>query len=119
MLKTLLKMIGLFIYNTLEWIVRILYLMLPFGLHILFLQLREKVNPITTISTFLSPDSRWTMVYDGVALVNSNPGAVRKKYENFKKWLKKMVPLFVTIAVLISILLLTWIAYVMYLNTIK
>lgn len=87
MLKALWKFIWLLVYNVLERVVKFIYLLLPLGFHMFVLQMREKVDPVTTLATFVSPDSRWSMVYDGLVLVNTNPGAIRKKAQNFKKWL--------------------------------
>ena len=51
---------------------------------------------------------------DGVALVNTSPGAVREKINNFKTWVKKMVPLWITLAVLTTITLIALIAVKVY-----
>ena len=73
----------------LEWACRIIYLMLPLGFHIFAMQMREKVNVVATLDTFVSPESKWAMIYDGVVLVNSNPGAVRARIQKFNTWLKR------------------------------
>lgn len=106
MLKTILKYLWLIIFETLEWICRIIYLMLPLGFHIFAMQMREKVNVVSTLETFVSPESRWAMIYDGVVLVNSNPGAVRARIRSFNAWLKRRIPFFITVAVILIIALL-------------
>lgn len=106
MLKALWKLIWLFIYNVLEWAVKIIYLMLPLGFHMFALQMREKINPVTTLPTFVDENSTWTVAYDGLVMVNTNVGAVRKRIKNFNNWCKKWAWLFITLAVLAIIALL-------------
>ena len=106
MLKALGKFIWLFIYNILEGICKFIYLMLPLGLHMFALQMREKINPVTTLTAFIDENSTWTVVYDGLVMVNTNVGAVRKKFKNFRSWCKKWTWLFITLAVLAIIALL-------------
>ena len=110
MLKIFVKFIWMIIYNTLESICKFIYLMLPLGLHMFALQMREQINPVTTLTTFINENSTWTIAYDGLVMVNTNVGAVRKKFKNFKLWLKKWTWLFITIAVLMVIVLLVIIA---------
>ena len=80
--------------------------MLPLGFHMFMLKMREKINPVTTLDTFVSPDSTWSMVYDGLVMVNSNPGAVRRNINRFNSWMKRRVPFFITVAVVLVIALL-------------
>lgn len=94
------------IFGMLEWACRIIYLMLPLGFHIFAMQMREKVNVVATLDTFVSPESKWAMIYDGVVLVNSNPGAVRARIQKFNMWLKRRIPFFITVAVILIIALL-------------
>ena len=74
------------------------------------LQMREKINPVTTLTTFVDENSTWTVVYDGLVMVNTNVGAVRKKFKNFNNWVKKWTWLFITLAVILIISLLVVIA---------
>ena len=74
------------------------------------LQMREKINPVTTLTTFVDENSTWTVVYDGLVMVNTNVGAVRKKFKNFRSWCKKWTWLFMTLAVILIISLLVVIA---------
>lgn len=111
MFKTLLRFIGVFIFNILEWLCRIIYLALPFGVHLFIMQMRERVDSVTTLTTFVSPDSKWAVVYNGVVLVNTNPGAVKGKINSFKFWLKKNAPIFLALGIIVIISLLGIIAY--------
>lgn len=111
MLKAFGKFIWLFIYNILEGICKFIYLMLPLGVHMFALQMREQINPVTTLTTFIDENSTWTMAYDGLVMVNTNVGAVRKKIKNFKAWCKKWTWLFITISVVAIISLLVIIAF--------
>ena len=101
MLKAVAKWLWLFIYNVLEWIIKVIYLLLPFGLHIFALQMRQLINPVTTLTTFIPPDSTWTMVYDGVVLVNTNVGAVRRRLNNVKNWFKTHSVLLIAFSIII------------------
>lgn len=74
------------------------------------LQMREKINPVTTLTTFIDENSTWTVVYDGLVMVNTNVGAVRKKISSFRAWCKRWTWLFITTAVLAIIALLIVIA---------
>lgn len=107
MLKTLCKFIWIGIYNILEWICRLIYLMLPLGFHMFALQMREKINPVTTLTTFVDENSTWTIVYPGLAMVNTDVGAVRRRLNNAQMWIKKYSWLWVTLTVLVIIVLLT------------
>lgn len=106
MLKAIGKFIWLIIYNILEGICKFIYLMLPLGVHMFALQMREKINPVTTLTTFIDENSTWTVVYDGLVMVNTNVGAVRNKFKKFNNWCKKWTWLFITLAVLAIITLL-------------
>lgn len=106
MLKAFFKFIWLIIYNILEWCFKILYLMLPLGFHIFAVQMRDKINPVTTLTAFVSENSTWTMVYDGVVIVNTNVGAVKNKIKNLKKQLLKMVPFFIGLFGVVVVILL-------------
>ena len=110
MLKLIFKVLWLFIYNILEWIVKIIYLMLPLGLHMFALQMREKISPVTTLTTFIDENSTWTVVYDGLVMVNTNVGAVRRRFKNTRIWFKNHTWLFVTLATIIVIVLLILVA---------
>lgn len=101
MLKAVAKWLWLLIYNVLEWIIKVVYLLLPFGFHIFALQMRQRINPVTTMTTFIPPDSTWTMVYDGVVLVNTNVGAVRRKITNVKNWFKVHSVVLIALAVIL------------------
>lgn len=111
MLKNLGKVIWAIMYITLEWICRFIYLMLPLGLHVFMLQMRERINPVTTLSAMVSENSTWTMVYDGVVMVNTNVGALRKRFSTIRAFLYRLRPMFITIAVLVIIGLLAVIAW--------
>lgn len=106
MLKKLLLFVWLFIYSTLEWVCRIIYLALPLGVHIFAMQMRDKAHVIQTLDTFVPETSQWSMIYDGVVLVNANPGAVRGRIKSFNTWLKRRIPFFITVAVILVIALL-------------
>ena len=110
MLKAIVKFIWLIFYNILEGICKFIYLMLPLGLHMFALQMREKINPVTTLTTFVNENSTWTVVYDGLVMVNTNVGAVRNRFKQFGNWCKKWTWLFKTLAVLAIIALLVVIA---------
>lgn len=80
--------------------------MLPLGFHMFALQMREKINPVTTLTTFVDENSTWTIVYPGLAMVNTDVGAVRRRLNNARMWIKKYSWLWITLAVLAIIALL-------------
>lgn len=84
-----------------------MYLALPLGFHMFALQMRDKINPVTTLTTFVNENSTWTVVYPGLVMVNTEVGAVKKRISNFKNWVKRYTWLWITIAVLVVITLLT------------
>ena len=111
MLKVIGKFIWLFIYNILEWTCRIIYLSLPLWFHMFALQMRQKINPVTTLTTFVDENSTWTVVYPGLVMVNTEVGAVRRRINSFKSWVARYAWLWITLAVLTIIALLAVIVW--------
>lgn len=106
MFKALLKYTWVFIFGILEWVCRIIYLMLPLGFHLFALQMRKRINPVTTLQLAIDENCTWTMAYDGLIFVNTNVGAVRKRFKLWKDKMRKLIPLWVTLAVGVIIALL-------------
>lgn len=92
------------VYSVLEKILKWTYLSLPLWFHMLILQLRDEVDTLPSINGYLHEDSTWTMVYDGVALVNSHPGKLKAQLNSIKVWFQKTVGWWITLAVLIVVL---------------
>jgi hypothetical protein len=114
MVRVIIAAIVVFTTSIFEWILKILYLMTPIGLHILLLQLREKADVINVIQTFVSEDATWTMVYDGVALVNAKPGVVRGRIKRFKSWVVSKKSWWITLSIIALLTVLTLIAVKLY-----
>lgn len=112
--KALYKILKWLVFGVLEKLLKFLYLSLPLWAHMFFLQMRERVDVLPSITGYLKEDSTWAVIYDGVALVNTSPGAVREKINNFKTWVKKMVPFWITLAVLTTITLIALITVKVY-----
>jgi hypothetical protein len=98
--------ISKFLVCVIDYIIRFLYLLTPLGLHILLLQLREKADVLPVITTYLNENSTWTMIYDGVAMVNTKPGLVRSRISRFVIWVKKMWILWLVLVILTILVLL-------------
>lgn len=83
----------------LELVARALWLLTPIGIHMLFLQLRQNVDKLPALTGYFDPDSTWQMIYDGCVIVNTNPGAVRKRANNIKNWFVKTKWFWLTLAI--------------------
>lgn len=74
------------IVNLVKWVLNITWLMLPLAFHVFLVQMRQKIDTLPAITTYYSADSTWTTVYDGVVIVNTNPGALRARISDIKYW---------------------------------
>lgn len=99
------------IKNTIKWflgsLLNFIWLMLPLGFHVFFVQMREKIDVLPALPLYVSENSTWMAVYDGVVLVNTNPGAVRKKFRNVRMWFEKNARILILLVVLLVGVLIT------------
>lgn len=112
MLKAFTKIIKNFLKDILGALLNFVWLMLPLGFHVFFVQMREKIDPITVLPIYFSENSTWMAVYDGVVIVNTNPGALRKRLKNIAAWFKKYTYLWITLCVLIITVSCVYVAVV-------
>lgn len=110
MFNALKKFISLIVVTLVEASARLIWLMLPLGFHVFMLQMREKVDKLPAINGYFDENSTWAMVYDGVVLVNTQPGAVSKRFEKIGLWFKKTRYRWLVAAVLIGLGCLFYIA---------
>lgn len=86
----LVKAIGKFflmlIVGVMDVILKIIYLSMPLWFFMLVLQLRKNVDKVTGLTIYYDEDSTWHTVYDGVVLVNTNPGGLYRKINSIKQW---------------------------------
>ena len=95
----------------LELVARAVWLLLPLGLHVFILQMRRDVDKLPALTGYFDENSTWQMVYDGVVIVNSNPGALFNRFNNLKNWFIKTRVFWYIAAVLAVIISLAYIAY--------
>lgn len=110
-IKRLFKLICMLLLWALELVARTIWLLLPLGIHVFFLQMRRNVDRLPAMSTYFKEDSTWQMVYDGVVLVNTNPGAVYNKFTNFKNWFIITRWYWLVLAVFVVVGSIAYIAY--------
>lgn len=111
LISRLFKFVLALLLGLLEMVVRFLWLLTPIGVHMLFLQLRSKADTLPALTGYFDPNSTWQMVYDGVVIVNTNPGALRQKALNTKKWFIKTKWYWLILIVLTTVAILGYIAY--------
>lgn len=111
LISRLFKFIMALILGLLELVVRAIWLLTPIGVHMLFLQLRTRVDKLPALTGYFDPESTWQMIYDGAVLVNTNPGALQKRANNTKKWFIKTKWYWLVCVVLAFLTILTYIAY--------
>lgn len=87
-------------------ILTILYLLLPIGLFMLIMQLRDKNNKANAIGTFLEDNSEFQFVFSDYMLVANKPNELKtktkKRLNNLNNFLDKWKWLFI-----VSILVVT------------
>lgn len=110
-LKAITKFILSLLFNILNGIVSFIWLSLPLWFHVFLVQMREKIDVIQSLDTYFNPNSTWTAVYDGVVIVNTAPGALRKKFDSIISWFRRKKHWFIILAVLITLGLLGYVAY--------
>lgn len=110
-IKKLFNIILMLILWTLEWVARIIWLLLPLGLHVFILQMRQKVDRLPALTGYFDPESTWQMVYDGVVLVNTAPNALYKRFDNTKNWFIKTRWYWLVLTVLVAVGSLAYIVY--------
>ena len=111
LIKRLFKLIFMIFLWALELVARTIWLLLPLGLHVFFLQMRKNVDKLPALTGYFNEDSTWQMVYDGVVIVNTNPGAVANRFKNIKNWFIKTKWLWVILAVIAVVGSIVYIAY--------
>lgn len=112
MLKVFLNIMQTFTKSMLDSLIKFIWLALPLGFHIFFVQMREKIDTLPALPIYVPPDSTWMAIYDGVVIVNTNPGAVRARLKQWYAKFLRLVPLWITIAVIAALSLLVYIAIV-------
>lgn len=110
-LKSILKFIFSIIYNILNGIVSFIWLSLPLWFHVFLVQMREKIDVIQSLNTYFDPNSTWTAVYDGVVIVNTAPGKLRRQFDSITSWFRRKKHWFIILAVLVTLGLLGYVAY--------
>ena len=110
-IKRFFKLVFMIFLWTLELVARTIWLLLPLGFHVFFLQMRKNVDKLPALTGYFSENSTWQMVYDGVVIVNTNPGSVEKRFNNVKNWFIKTKWLWVILAVLVIVGSVVYIAY--------
>lgn len=114
MIRALWRIIFEITRTLIEGTLRFLWLALPLGVHVFFMQMRESVDTLPALGTYVSQNSTWSMIYDGVVLVNTNPGGLKKKFAAIKTWFIVRKTLWVVLAVLLVVALLTCILIKLY-----
>ena len=109
-IKSLFKFFGGLLLIILDVLVRMAYLCLPLWFFMLILQLRKNVDKVTGLTIYYSEDSTWHTIYDGVVLVNTQPGALERRLLNIKNWFIKTKYMWIVVAILIIISTLIYIA---------
>lgn len=107
-LEALWKVIKDVAYKVTEGFLKFLYLSLPLWVHMFFMQMRERVDTISSITGFVDERSTWAMIYDGVALVNTKPGELKSRAHEVKEWFKRTKVYWIILAVVILLVDLTW-----------
>lgn len=75
------------------------------------LQMRNKVDKLPALTGYFDPESTWQMVYDGVVIVNTNPGALNKRFDNIRKWFINTKWFWIISIVITAVVSLAYIAY--------
>lgn len=107
MFKAFFKLLVDFIQGTLIRIANFIWLLLPLGFHVFLVQMRERIDTLPAITTYYSEDSTWTTVYDGVVIVNTNPGALRRRFRAWQAWFASKTYLWIALAILTVLILLS------------
>ena len=110
-IKQFFRLVFAIMFWILEWCARLLWLALPIGIHIFLLQLRTKADRLPALTGYFDPDSTWQMVYDGVVLVNTNPGAMFKRANAIQNWCIRTKWYWAILAIIVLLLSLIYIAY--------
>lgn len=110
-IKRFFKLISILLLWALELVARTIWLLLPLGIHVFFLQMRKNVDRLPAMSTYFDENSTWQMVYDGVVLVNTNPNAVYKRFADVKNWFIITRWYWLILAVLVVVGSIAYIAY--------
>jgi hypothetical protein len=76
--------------RSIELLFRITLFILPLGLYLLLIQMRDKASKISNISVYTNDDSVWQHVFPGFILVAINPRAFEQSYleinRKFQTW---------------------------------
>ena len=110
-IKRFFKLVFMIFLWALELVARTTWLLLPLGFHVFFLQMRKNVDKLPALTGYFSENSTWQMVYDGVVIVNTNPGSVEKRFNNIKNWFIKTKWLWAVLAALVVLGSIVYIAY--------
>ena len=68
--------------NILNKILTIVYLLLPVGLFMLVMQLRDKNNKATAINTFITDNSEFQFIFPEYILVSNKPNNLKTNTKN-------------------------------------
>ena len=110
-IKSIFKFLVALILWSLALVARLIWLSVPIGIHMLFLQLRTKADTLPALTGYFDPNSTWQMIYDGAVLVNTNPGALSKRANNVKNWFINTQWYWLILTVVLVAALLACIAY--------
>jgi uncharacterized protein YdaL len=110
-LKSLISFIGSIIAKMIDNLLKFLYLSLPLWFHMFVLQMRDRVDTLPAINGYFDANSTWTIVYDGVVMVNTNPNAVKDKIRSIKVWFIQRKALWILLSVLLVVSMLGIIIY--------
>lgn len=71
--------------NILNYVLAFLYMCLPLWFFMVIMQLRDKNNKATAISTFVKDNSEFQYIFPGYILVAVDPTSLRKWHKNFMR----------------------------------
>lgn len=73
-----------------EILFRLLLLILPMGLFLLLIQMRDKASKVSNLSVYTTDNSTWQHIFPGFLLVAIDPNVAQKMYlrikVNFQSW---------------------------------
>lgn len=73
-----------FIGRTIELIFRTLLFILPLGLYLILIQLREKASAVSSLSAFTNNQSRWQHIFPGFILITVDHQSLKREIAKAK-----------------------------------
>ena len=71
--------------KSIEIIFRIILCLMPLGVYLLLLQLREKASKVSSLSVYTADESTWQHVFPGFILIAINPNLLKESFYKFRK----------------------------------